>query len=85
MTVHVAGDGGSFADYKASAFITSISPRVDHDRPRGVRAQLLELRDRVAVLDSVEDPDSDAGCAAAEVLAIHNRLVVGGDGGDDAA
>lgn len=40
-------------------------------------ARLLEMRDRVAVLDGAEDPDSDAGCAAAEILAIHNDLVTG--------
>ena len=38
---------------------------------------ILVLRDRVAVLDGVEDPDSDAGCCAAEVLAIHNAIVTG--------
>lgn len=38
-------------------------------------ARLLEMRDRVAVLDGVEDPDSDAGCAAAEIIAIHNEIV----------
>lgn len=42
-----------------------------------VLARLLELRDRVAVLDGVEDPDSDAGCCAAEVLAVHNAIVTG--------
>lgn len=50
-----------------------------------ILADLLELRDRVAVLDGVEDPDSDAGCCAAEVLRIHNAIVIGGDGGDEAA
>lgn len=39
-------------------------------------ADLLTLRDRVAILDGVEDPDSDAGCCAAEVLRIHNEAVV---------
>lgn len=38
---------------------------------------ILDLRDQVALLDGVEDPDSDAGCAAAEVLAIHNAIVTG--------
>lgn len=42
----------------------------------GVLADLLELRDRVAVLDGTDDPESDAGCCAAEILAVHNRLVV---------
>jgi hypothetical protein len=50
-----------------------------------ILADLLVLRDRVAVLDGVEDPDSAAGCAAAEVLSLHNRLATGGAGGDDAA
>lgn len=40
-------------------------------------ADVLDLRDRVAVLDGVEDPDSDAGCCAAEVLALHNAIVTG--------
>ena len=38
-------------------------------------ADVLDLRDRVALLDPNEDPDSDAGCAAAEVLALHNAIV----------
>lgn len=38
---------------------------------------ILELRDQVALLDGVEDPDSAAGCAAAQVLAIHNAIVTG--------
>lgn len=48
-------------------------------------ADLLVLRDRVAVLDGAEEPDSDAGSCAAEVLRIHNAIVTGGDGGDEAA
>lgn len=47
-------------------------------------ADLLVLRDRVAVLDGVEDPDSDAGCCAAEVLRIHNELIDNGNGGNAA-
>ena len=47
-------------------------------------ADVLELRDRVALLDPNEDPDSEAGCCAAEVLAVHNAIVTG-DLPDDAA
>lgn len=57
-------------------------------RAEGVRADLLALRDRVAVLDGEESPDSDAGCCAAEVVRIHNAIVTGGNDGnlpDDAA
>lgn len=39
--------------------------------------RLLDLRDTVALLDGVEDPDSDAGCAAAEIIAIYNEIVTG--------
>lgn len=46
---------------------------------------LLDLRDRVALLDGEESPDSDAGCCAAEVLRIHNSIVASGDCGDEAA
>lgn len=49
-----------------------------------VLADLLAMRDRVAVLDPNEDPDGPAGCAAAEILSIHNRIVTG-DLPDDAA
>ena len=40
-------------------------------------ADVLELRDRVALLDGVEDPDSAAGEAASMVLAVHNAIVTG--------
>jgi hypothetical protein len=40
-------------------------------------ASILELRDRVALLDGVEDPDSEAGEAASMVLALHNAVVTG--------
>lgn len=58
-----------FSGMKAADFVVA--------RSADVRSDLLTLRDRVAVLDPNEDPDSPAGCAAAEVLAIHNRLVTG--------
>lgn len=48
-------------------------------------ADVLDLRDRVALLDPNEDPDSDAGCAAAQVLAVHNAIVTGDISSDDAA
>jgi hypothetical protein len=53
-------------------------------------AEVLQLRDRVALLDPAENPDSEAGEAASMVLAFHNaavtgELIDGGDGGDTAA
>lgn len=36
---------------------------------------ILELRDQVALLDPTEDPDSPAGEAASNVLALHNAIV----------
>lgn len=39
--------------------------------------RLLELRDEVALIDPDEDPDSQAGCAAARILALHNELITG--------
>jgi len=39
--------------------------------------EVLDLRDRVALLDPSEDPDSEAGEAASMVLAIHNAIVTG--------
>ncbi len=43
---------------------------------KAAKGRLLDLRDRVAVLDGVEDFDSDSGNAAAEILATHNALII---------
>jgi hypothetical protein len=48
-------------------------------------ADVLELRDRVALLDPAESPDSEAGEAASCVLALHNAIVTGDIDPDDAA
>lgn len=48
-------------------------------------AEVLQLRDRVALLDPQENPDSEAGEAASMVLALHNAVVTGDLVPDDAA
>jgi hypothetical protein len=48
-------------------------------------AEVLQLRDRVALLDPDENPDSEAGEAASIVLALHNAVVTGELVADEAA